>query len=85
MKLAPALAAGNAVVLKSSEVTPQVGLAYGRLALEAGFPPGVLNVVTGYGQTVGQALVTHPDVGMASFRRRARRAGAQWPRSLVNG
>ena len=67
MKLAPALAAGNAVVLKSSEVTPQVGLAYGRLALEAGFPPGVLNVVTGYGQTVGQALVTHPDVGMVSF------------------
>ncbi len=54
MKLAPALAAGNAVVLKSSEVTPQVGLAYGRLALEAGFPPGVLNVVTGHGQTVGK-------------------------------
>lgn len=66
-KLAPALAAGNCVVMKSSEVTPQIGLEFGRLALEAGFPPGVLNVVTGFGPTVGQALVSHPGIDMVSF------------------
>ncbi|EIF32030.1 NAD-dependent aldehyde dehydrogenase [Burkholderia sp. Ch1-1] len=65
-KLAPALAAGNAVVLKSSEITPQVGLEYGRLALEAGFPPGALNVVTGLGD-VGKALVSHPGINMVTF------------------
>ncbi|CAG9263161.1 aldehyde dehydrogenase [Paraburkholderia caribensis] len=65
-KLAPALAAGNTVIMKSSEVTPQVGLEYGRLALEAGFPAGVLNVVTGLGD-VGKALVSHPGVNMISF------------------
>jgi betaine-aldehyde dehydrogenase len=66
-KLAPALAAGNAVILKSSEVTPQVGLEYGRLALEAGFPKGVVNVVTGFGRTTGKALVSHPGVDMVTF------------------
>jgi betaine-aldehyde dehydrogenase len=66
-KLAPALAAGNAVILKSSEVTPQVGLEYGRLALEAGFPHGVVNVITGFGRTVGKALVSHPGVDMVTF------------------
>src|SRR3984957_19442497 len=66
-KLAPALAAGNTVVLKSSEVTPQVGLEYGRLALEAGFPPGVVNVITGFGATVGRALVSHQGVAMVTF------------------
>jgi betaine-aldehyde dehydrogenase len=65
-KLAPALAAGNAVVLKPSEVTPQVGLIYGRLALEAGFPPGIVNVVSGKGD-VGRALVNHPGVDLVSF------------------
>lgn len=65
-KLAPALAAGNTVVLKSSDITPQVGLAYARLALQAGFPPGVLNVVTG-GLDVGQALANHPLVSMITF------------------
>jgi betaine-aldehyde dehydrogenase len=65
-KLAPALAAGNAVVLKSSEVTPQIGLEYGRLALEAGFPPGVVNVITGFGAT-GRALVSHQGVDMVTF------------------
>ena len=65
-KLAPALAAGNAVVLKSSEVTPMVGLEYGRLVLEAGFPPGVLNIVTG-GLEVGRALVAHAGVDMVTF------------------
>lgn len=65
-KLAPALAAGNAVVLKSSEVTPQIGLEYAKMALEAGFPPGILNVVTGFGD-VGAALVEEPGVDMITF------------------
>jgi betaine-aldehyde dehydrogenase len=65
-KLAPALAAGNAVVLKPSEVTSQVALIYGRLALEAGFPPGLVNVLTGQGD-VGRALVAHPAVDLVSF------------------
>jgi betaine-aldehyde dehydrogenase len=65
-KLAPALAAGNTIVLKPSEVTPLGALEYGRLALEAGFPPGVVNVVTGGGET-GRALVAHPGVNMISF------------------
>ncbi|MYZ47663.1 aldehyde dehydrogenase [Propylenella binzhouense] len=65
-KLAPILAAGNTVVLKPSEVTPQVALEYARLAREAGFPPGVLNVVTGAGE-VGRALVDHPGVDLVSF------------------
>ncbi len=65
-KLAPALAAGNAVILKSSEVTPQIGLEYGKLALEAGFLPGIVNVLTGMGD-VGKALVEHPGVNMVTF------------------
>ncbi|MCI0148842.1 aldehyde dehydrogenase [Paraburkholderia sediminicola] len=65
-KIAPAIAAGNAVVLKSSEFTPLIGLEYGRLALEAGFPAGLLNVVTG-GADVGAALVNHPKLSMIAF------------------
>ena len=65
-KLAPALAAGNAVILKPSEVTPLGALEYARIALEAGLPPGILNVVTGAGET-GRALVSHPDIDMISF------------------
>ena len=65
-KIAPAIAAGNAVVLKSSEFTPLIGLEYGRLALEAGFPAGLLNVVTG-GAEVGKALVNHPKLSMIAF------------------
>lgn len=66
-KIAPALAAGNAVVLKPSEVTPSTGLAVGRIALEAGLPPGLLNVLPGTGHDVGAALVAHPLVRMVSF------------------
>ncbi len=66
-KVAPALAAGNAVVLKPSEVTSSTALELGRIALEAGLPPGVLNVVTGMGGTVGKSLVEHPGVRMVSF------------------
>ena len=65
-KLAPILAAGNTVILKPSEVTPQVALEYARLALEAELPAGVLNVVTGAGE-VGRMLVEHAGVDMVSF------------------
>lgn len=66
-KVAPALAAGNAVVLKPSEVTPSPALELGRIALEAGLPPGVLNVLPGTGISAGRALVAHPGVRMVSF------------------
>ncbi len=66
-KVAPALAAGNAVILKPSELTSSPALELGRIALEAGLPPGVLNVLTGTGATTGAALVSHPGVRMVSF------------------
>lgn len=66
-KIAPALACGCTVVLKPAELTPLSALWLGQLALEAGLPPGVLNVVPGYGTTVGAALVSHPDVDKISF------------------
>ncbi|REJ32987.1 MAG: betaine-aldehyde dehydrogenase, partial [Bacillota bacterium] len=65
-KLAPALAAGNAVVVKPASATPITALMLAELALEVGFPPGVINVVTGPGSTVGDALVTHPGVAKIS-------------------
>ncbi|GAA0995423.1 aldehyde dehydrogenase family protein [Subtercola frigoramans] len=67
MKLAPALAAGCTVVLKPSENTSLTALRLGELALEAGFPAGVVNVVTGYGREVGQALAEHPGVDKIGF------------------
>ena len=67
MKLAPALAAGNTVVLKPSELSPSSALKLAELALEAGVPEGVLNVVPGLGSTVGAALAAHPGVDMLSF------------------
>ena len=66
-KVAPALACGNAVILKPAEETPLTALLLGELALEAGFPPGVLNVIPGRGHVTGQALVEHPDVDKISF------------------
>lgn len=66
-KIAPALAAGNTVVAKPSEVTPCTAARLGELALEAGFPPGVFNIVHGQGGGVGQALVEHPQVKAISF------------------
>ena len=66
-KIAPAMAAGNTVVAKPSEVTPVSATMLGELAAEIGFPPGVLNIVHGLGPTVGEALVTHPDVRAVSF------------------
>ena len=66
-KIAPALACGCTVVLKPAELTPLTALRIGELALEAGFPPGVLNVVPGFGKIAGQALVDHPDVDKVTF------------------
>lgn len=66
-KLGPALAAGNTVVLKPSEISPSSALKLAELAVEAGVPSGVLNVVPGLGSTVGSALASHPDVNMISF------------------
>lgn len=66
-KVAPALAAGNAVILKPSEVTPSAALLLGEVALAAGVPPGILNVLTGNGSITGRALVEHPGVRMVSF------------------
>ncbi len=66
-KVAPCLALGNTAVLKMSELSPLSADRLGALALEAGVPPGVLNVVHGYGATAGDALVRHPDVRAISF------------------
>ncbi|TNB48535.1 aldehyde dehydrogenase [Martelella lutilitoris] len=66
-KLAPALAAGNSVVLKPAEQSPLSALRLGELAAEAGLPDGVLNVVPGFGEDAGQALGRHPDVDCLVF------------------
>ncbi|HSJ64791.1 MAG TPA: aldehyde dehydrogenase family protein [Gemmatimonadaceae bacterium] len=66
-KIAPALACGNTVVLKPAEQTPLSALELAAVGAEAGLPPGVLNVVTGYGETAGAALVAHGDVDKIAF------------------
>lgn len=66
-KIAPALATGNTVVAKPSEVTPITAWMLGKLATEAGFPPGVLNIVHGLGDTTGAAIVRHPLVPTITF------------------
>jgi acyl-CoA reductase-like NAD-dependent aldehyde dehydrogenase len=66
-KLAPALACGNTAVLKIAEETPLTGLWLGQLCQEAGIPDGVVNVVPGFGESAGRALVAHPDVDKISF------------------
>ena len=66
-KLGPALATGCTVVLKPSELTPLTALKFAELAKEAGLPPGVLNVVPGYGDPTGEAIGRHPDVDKVSF------------------
>src|ERR1700677_2491360 len=66
-KLAPALAGGNAVVLKPAEVTPLVSLALARICEEAGVPKGVISVVPGKGSVIGDVLVRHPLVKKVSF------------------
>jgi len=66
-KLGPALATGNTVVLKPSEMTPLSALRLAELIHEAGFPPGVVNVVNGYGNTVGQAIAEHATIQKVAF------------------
>jgi aldehyde dehydrogenase (NAD+) len=66
-KWGPALACGNTVVLKPAEQTPLTALRVGELAIEAGFPPGVVNIINGFGETAGAALVAHPDVDKIAF------------------
>jgi aldehyde dehydrogenase (NAD+) len=74
-KIAPALAAGNAVVLKPSEMTPFSALRLAELAIEAGIPPGIFNIVQGDGVTTGDALVRHPHIAKITFTG-STRAGA---------
>jgi betaine-aldehyde dehydrogenase len=66
-KIGPALAAGNTIVLKPAGLTPLTAVELGRIALEAGLPEGVLNVVVGAGRVVGERLVQHPDVAKVAF------------------
>ena len=66
-KVAPALACGNTVILKPASQTPLTALALGQIAVEVGFPPGVLNVLTGPGSVLGQALVEHPGIDKIAF------------------
>jgi len=66
-KIAPALASGNCVVAKPSEITPMTAYMLAELSLEAGIPPGVLNIVHGYGHKVGKAIVAHPAIEAVSF------------------
>jgi betaine-aldehyde dehydrogenase len=66
-KLGPALAAGNACILKPASYSPLTAIRLGELALEAGFPPGVVNVVTGPGGTAGASIASHPGIGKVAF------------------
>lgn len=66
-KMAPALAAGNTLVLKPAEQTPLTALHIANLSKEAGFPPGVVNVVLGYGSTAGDAIAKHKGVDKVAF------------------
>ncbi len=66
-KLAPALAAGNTIVWKPSEFSSVSAFAFGELFEKAGFPPGVVNIISGFGNEVGEPLITHPDVAKVAF------------------
>lgn len=66
-KIAPALATGCTVVMKSSEVTPLTALWYGKIALEVGLPKGVLNILSGFGSDVGSAMASHPKLAKIAF------------------
>ena len=66
-KLGPALAMGCTVVMKTSEKTPLSALHVAKLIKEAGFPPGVVNILSGYGPTAGAAIANHPDINKVGF------------------
>jgi phenylacetaldehyde dehydrogenase len=67
LKIAPALAAGCTIILKPAEQTPLTALRLGALALDVGFPPGVINILTGFGETAGAALAAHPGIDKIAF------------------
>ncbi|KAH8695221.1 aldehyde dehydrogenase domain-containing protein [Talaromyces proteolyticus] len=66
-KVGPAIAAGNTVIVKTAEQTPLSGLYASKLVIEAGFPPGVINVISGFGRTAGAAISTHMDIDKVAF------------------
>jgi aminomuconate-semialdehyde/2-hydroxymuconate-6-semialdehyde dehydrogenase len=66
-KIAPCIATGNTAICKPSELTPRTAHMFSELTIEAGMPPGVINILHGYGHEVGQALVEHPEVPVISF------------------
>ncbi len=84
-KCGPALAAGNAVVLKPSELTPYTAARLAELAVMAGMPPGIFNVVHGTGQSAGAALVRHPDIAKISFTGSTRTGAAIMRDAAMHG
>lgn len=84
-KCAAALAAGNAVVLKPSELTPYSALRLAELAVQAGMPAGIFNVVSGFGHTTGDAIVRHPGVGKVTFTGSTRTGAAVMASCAMNG
>src|SRR3569833_2474735 len=66
-KIGPALATGNAIVLKTAEQTPLSALVFAQYVKEAGFPPGVLNIISGFGKVAGTAISSHMDVDKVAF------------------
>lgn len=66
-KWGPALACGNTIVMKPAEQTPLTALRMAELAMEAGFPPGVINIINGFGETAGAAICSHPDIDKVAF------------------
>ena len=66
-KIAPAVAAGNTIVMKTAEQTPLSGLYMGKLVKEAGFPPGVINIISGFGRVAGAAISSHMDIDKVAF------------------
>jgi aldehyde dehydrogenase (NAD+) len=66
-KIGPALATGNTIVIKSAEQTPLSALMAAKLICEAGFPPGVVNVISGFGKTAGAAIASHMDINKVAF------------------
>ncbi|WP_251048861.1 aldehyde dehydrogenase family protein, partial [Microbacterium sp. ISL-103] len=83
-KILPAIAAGNTIVLKPSELTPLTTLRFAEILSEAGLPPGVVNVVTGRGQETGAALLAHPATDMLSFTG-STRVGQTVQQAAANG
>ena len=66
-KIAPALAAGNTVVAKPSEITPYTAFLFSKICKKAGIPPGVINIIHGFGGSVGEEIVKHKSVSVISF------------------